>query len=116
MHYIKILFLLPIEDILSKLPDVGKRIFEKLDHRDLAKCRTLSKNCKSFVDSQKFGQIQIIRKCLGNTNKMFEKILSEHHLTSVKKVAAAALEYKKENNVSMVLEFTTDFIKNSVMG
>ena len=47
---------------------------------------------------------------------MFEKILSEHHLTSVKKVAAAALEYKKENNVSMVVEFTTDLIKNSVRG
>ena len=47
---------LKMEDVFSRVPDIGERIFESLDYR------CVSKNLNAFIENQKFYWIRIIEK------------------------------------------------------
>ena len=53
---------LKMEDVFSRFPDIGERIFESLDYKSLINCKCVSKNLNAFIENQKFYWIRIIEK------------------------------------------------------
>ena len=50
-----------IDELLTRFPQVGQKIFEKLDNQSLMNCKQVSKLWYNFLDGQKFPWIEILK-------------------------------------------------------
>ena len=80
-----------MNEILRRFQHIGEQIFEELDNESFAKCRKADRSWKTFIDSQKFLWIRIIRFCSLDSIEPLKKILKQTKLNVVKELAEEAL-------------------------
>ena len=49
-------------DMLTRLPHIGKQIFDSIDNLSLMRCKKISRSWNDFINEQNFLSIRIIKK------------------------------------------------------
>ena len=75
-----------MEEVLVRFHQIGKRVFEELDNKSLAKCREVNKSWRGFINGEKTVPFRII-KSLTNVHKSYlDKNFGKLDLDTVKEL------------------------------
>ena len=78
-----------MEELLLRIPGLGKNIFSQLDNKSLADCKKVDKSWNNFISDQKFPSIRIIQKHVTNFDENWKKVVTNTSTDTVKKLATA---------------------------
>ena len=85
-----------MEEIFSRFPGLGDRIFHHLDEKNLAKCRKINYTWKTSIDNEKTIWIRMIQKHVDNFNTSLDwKLsLSRTSKNTIKELAIGKQDYQ----------------------
>ena len=85
-----------MEVVLLRFPHVGEKILGNLGNQELADCRTMNWQWKTFIDARKFFLIRIIRKFakFSNQDRVLAQILKNVYMDGILKMAMTVQEFK----------------------
>ena len=85
-----------MDEVLLRFPVVGQKVFEKLDYMSLAKCRNLSKFCKTFLDNDSLVWRRKIKRYTKNQvkfNKHWKLATTKISIDFMKNLTSAVEEF-----------------------
>ena len=91
-----------MENIFSKIPDLGKKIFKELGNQSLVTCKEVQRSWYNFVNEEKVIWFRIIQNCICNDNEVipiWSKVLTKAPVDFVIKVALATLQFEAKDEI-----------------
>ena len=91
-----------MEVVFLRFPHLGKQILEKLGNQELANCRRMNRQWKTFIDGERFFWIRIIRKYakFSNRDQVLRQLLRHVYMDGILKMAMTVQELKNSQVLS----------------
>ena len=88
-----------MENIFSKIPDLGEKIFKELDNQSLVKCKEVQRSWYNFINEEKVLWFRIIQNYIRKDNEFLQawrKVLTKAPVDFVTQVALATEQFYAE--------------------
>ena len=80
-----------MEEVLSRFPHLGEKIFEELDNQVLTNCRTICKSWKDFIDENKIVVFRIVKNYTECSDSSLMKLCSKVNVETVANIHSLRL-------------------------
>ena len=90
-----------MEEVLSRFPHLGEKIFEELDNQVLTNCRTICKSWKDFIDQNKVVQFRIVKKYTDCSEPTLKKFCSKANIETIANQSVIDYRYRPRWNFQL---------------